>query len=59
MDSIAIGDVCTWTTYTQYGWRERKGRVTRKLTACTWEVVGDFGVHFIDPKACQIKKVSA
>lgn len=59
MDSINIGDMCTWVAYTQYGWRNRKGRVTRKLTACTWEVCGDFGVHYIDPKACAIEKVSA
>jgi hypothetical protein len=54
---IKEGDLCKWLNYTQYGWRERQGRVTRILSKEVWEVCGNFGVLYIDPVACGIERI--
>ena len=59
MDKIKVGDMAKWLNYTQYGWRERNGRVTRILTPETWEVCGNFGVLYINPLACAIEKLES
>ena len=58
MESIEIGDMATWRNWSREGWIKREGRVTRKLTPDTWEVCGLFGVKFINPRACGIKKLA-
>lgn len=54
---IAVGDLATWRNWTREGYVTRTGRVTRKLSADVWEVCGYFGVKYINPKACEIRKV--
>ena len=57
MEEIQVGDMATWRNWTSEGWVVRRGRVTRKLTPEVWEVCGNFGVKFINPTACEIRKV--
>ena len=59
MENIQIGDMAKWLNYTIHGWRERSGRVTRKLSAEVWEVCGNFGVLYINPAACGIEKLES
>ena len=56
LSAVNVGDLARWHNYTQTGWVERTGRVTRKLTPEVWEVCGSFGVKYIDPIACGLEK---
>lgn len=56
-----VNDLATWTAYCLREGRfiTRNGRVTHKLCAEVWEVCGNFGVHYINPIACEIRKLES